>query len=123
MRYRVRARVKPGQAKALKRAIDADTLGQGSVAGDEYLRNMAEARLHGDGTAEWIEVCFCRVPLAEERDYWEEYFDLITVEDAVDRRTCKHESGKQPWSCVDCTCTRKLEQDLRQRGLPFYENL
>jgi hypothetical protein len=115
--------VKPCQAQALKRAIDNGTLGLGSVAGDEYLRNMAEARLHSDGTAEWIEVCFCHTPLAEERDYWEEYFDLIMVEDAVDRRACKHESGKQWWSCVDCTCTRKLEQALRREGTPFYESL
>lgn len=123
MRYLVRARLKPGQAQALKCAIDDGTLGQGSIAGDEYLHNMADARLHGDGTAEWIEVCFCHTPLAEERDYWEEYFDLITVEDAVDRRACKHESGAQPWSCVNCTCTRKLEQALRCQGMPFYASL
>ncbi len=44
MRYLVTARVKPGRAQALARAIDDETLGRGSVAGDEYLRNMASAR-------------------------------------------------------------------------------
>ena len=60
MRYLVRARVKPGREAALLAAVEAGTLGAGSVAGDEYLRNMAEARLCDDGTARWVEVCFCR---------------------------------------------------------------
>ena len=35
MRYLVTARVKPGRAEALDRAIDDGTLGAGSIAGDE----------------------------------------------------------------------------------------
>jgi len=58
MRYLVTARVKPGREAALLRAIEDGTLGQGSVAGDEYLRNMQEARLVGDGKVKWVEVCF-----------------------------------------------------------------
>jgi hypothetical protein len=69
MRYLVTARVKPGWEADLLRAIEAGSLGAGSVAGDEYLRNMESARLCGDGTARWVEVCFCDVPLAEERPY------------------------------------------------------
>jgi hypothetical protein len=30
----------------------------------------------------WVEVCFCREPLAEERPYWEEYFELLSRSDA-----------------------------------------
>ncbi len=40
MRYLVTARVKAGQREALDRAIEDESLGRGSVAGDEYLRNM-----------------------------------------------------------------------------------
>ena len=67
MRYLVRARVKPGREAALLRAIEEGTLGAGSVAGDQYRHNMQSARLYGDGTARWVEVCFCAAPLAEER--------------------------------------------------------
>ena len=46
---------------------------EGSVAGDEYLRNMAHARELGDGRAKWVEVCFCSTPLAEERAHWRKH--------------------------------------------------
>jgi hypothetical protein len=75
MRYLVRARVKPGCEAALLRAIEDGTLGRGSVAEGEYLRNMRGARLCDDGTARWVEVCFCTAPLDEERPYWEQYFE------------------------------------------------
>src|SRR6266478_945862 len=45
MRYLVRARVKSGCQRALVEAIERGTLGAGSIAGDEYLRNMSEARV------------------------------------------------------------------------------
>ena len=45
MRYLVRARVKPGRERALLEAIENRTLGRGSVAGDEYFRNMQKAKL------------------------------------------------------------------------------
>src|SRR5436305_8618305 len=65
MRYLVTARVRPGREQALLRAIEDGTLGRGSVAGDEYLRNMAEARLTEEGSVRWVEVCFCYEPLDE----------------------------------------------------------
>src|SRR5262249_31798807 len=85
MRYLVTARVKPGREAALLQAIEDGSLGAGSVAGGEYLRNMTEARLRDDGAARWVEVCFCAKPLEEERPYWEEYFDLVKVQDAHTR--------------------------------------
>ena len=91
MRYLVRARVKPGRENALLKAIENGTLGEGSVAEGEYLRNMREARLCGDQTARWVEVCYCPTPLLEERPYWEEYFELTRVQDAHDRRNCRDE--------------------------------
>src|SRR5262245_37477437 len=123
MRYLVRARVKPGRARALLDTIDKQTLGQGSIAGDEYLRNMSDARLLPDGTARWVEVCYCPTPLQEERPYWEEYFDLERVQDAHDRRKCRDQNGSEPWACGDCDCTQRLEEKLRSQGKPFLESL
>src|SRR5438128_3989789 len=59
MRYLVTARVRPGKEAELLRAVESGSLGAGSVAGDEYLRNMTDARLCGDGRVKWVEVCFC----------------------------------------------------------------
>src|SRR5262245_2264879 len=44
VRYLVTAIVKPGQEKELARAIEDETLGTGSIAGYEYLRNMGADR-------------------------------------------------------------------------------
>jgi hypothetical protein len=111
--------VKPGKAVALADAIDRGTLGRGSVAGDEYLRNMAAARQHDDGRVQWVEVCFCATPLAEERSYWEEYFDLLKVQDAHARSRCRDLDGSEPWACCDCDCSARLEARLATRGRPF----
>lgn len=123
MRYLVKARLKPGREKALRAAIDSRTLGQRSVAGDEYLHDLQHARVTADGIAHWVETCFCRVPLEEERPYWEEYFDLLRVTDAHNRKNCRHENGSEPWACCDCDCTRKLEERLGQKGEPFLQRL
>jgi hypothetical protein len=123
MRYLVKARIKPGREQALRQAIADGSLGKGSVAGDEYLHNMRQARITKDGTAHWVEVCFCADPLEEERPYWEEYFDLIQVKDAHSRSKCRDLNGNQPWACCDCACTEKLEQRLAQSGAPFLPSL
>src|SRR5207237_10512106 len=102
MRYLVRARVKPGCEAALLEAIEAGTLGEGSVAEGEYLRNMGEARLREDGAVRWVEVCFCPTPLLEEQPYWEEYFELVKVQDAHSRKRCSDETGADPRHCWDC---------------------
>jgi hypothetical protein len=119
MRYLVTARVKPGQTDALERAIETGTLGQGSVAGDEYLRNMEAARQLDDGRVLWVEVCYCPTPLQEEREYWEPYFDLLRVRDAHARSRCRDLNGTEPWSCGDCDCTARLDARLAARGRPF----
>ena len=119
MRYLVRARVKPGEEEALLRAIEQRTLGRGSVAGAEYLRNMSEARLASDGTARWVEICYCPTPLEEERPYWEEFFDIVRVQDAHDRARCRDLNGSQSWACDECDCTERLERRLAERGRGF----
>ncbi len=123
MRYLVKARVKLGQHKALSEAIANKTLGRGSIAGDEYLYDMEQARLGDDGVAHWVETCFCALPLQEERPYWERYFDLLNVKDAHARRNCRHENGTEPWACCDCDCTARLEKKLQQSGKPFLAEL
>jgi hypothetical protein len=119
MRYLVTARVRPEKRAALAEAIDRGTLGRGSIAGDEYLRDMSAARQGEDGCVRWVEVCFCETPLAEERPYWEEYFHLDKVQDAHARSRCRDLNGEEPWACVDCDCTARLEARLAARGRPF----
>lgn len=123
MRYLVRARVKPGREADLLKAIENETLGQGSVAESEYLRNMQDARLCADQTTRWVEICYCPTPLLEERPYWEEYFDLMRVQDAHDRRKCEDENGTKAWACDGCDCTARLEEKLKKTGTAFLESL
>ena len=123
MRYLVRARLKPGCEQSLLRAIEDRALGKGSVAGGEYLRNMQEARLCSDGTARWVEVCYCPAPLEEERPYWEQYFELVKVQDAHDRGQCRDENGSEPWACENCDCTSRLERKLQALGSLFLRTL
>ena len=119
MRYLVTARVKAGQREALDRAIEDESLGRGSVAGDEYLRNMTAARQLDDGRVQWVEVCYCATPLAEERDYWEVYFSLGKVQDAHARNRCRDLNGTEPWACGECDCTARLDAHLASKGRPF----
>ncbi|MBI3401022.1 MAG: hypothetical protein HY048_06350 [Acidobacteria bacterium] len=119
MRYLVTARLKPGRADALARAIDTGTLGQGSVAGDEYFRNMEAARRLDDGRVQWVEVCYCPTPLQEEREYWEPYFDLLNVRDAHARSRCRDLAGAEPWACGECDCSARLEARLATKSRPF----
>jgi hypothetical protein len=123
MRYLVRARVKPGREADLLEAIERGTLGEGSVAEGEYLRNMKDARLCLDQTSRWVEVCYCPSPLLEERPYWEQFFDLTKVQDAHDRRRCKDENGTEPWACSTCDCTERLERRLAETGESFLDVL
>jgi len=123
MRYLVTAGLKPGREAELLKAVDNGTLGQGSVAEGEYVRNMREARRCPDDAARWVEVCYCPTPLLEERPYWESYFKLTRVQDAHDRSQCRDENGAQPWACGDCDCTARLERKLEARGEPFLKAL
>ena len=123
MRYLVTARVRQGKEAELLRRIEDGTLGAGSVAGDEYLHNMEEARLCDDGNIKWVEVCFCDTPLAEERPNWEEFFELVRVQDAHRRDHCRDIIGTEPWACGDCDCTAKLEARLANRGDQFLRAL
>jgi hypothetical protein len=123
MRYLVKARLKAGQAGSLLKAIKDGTLGRGSIAGDEYLYDMEQARVAPDGLAHWVETCYCATALAEERPYWEQYFDLVSVKDAHNRKNCRHENGAEAWACSNCDCTKKLEQRLGERGESFLDTL
>ena len=115
----MKARVKPGKEQALLAAIEDGRLGRGSVAGDEYPWDMQQARITNDDTVHWVEVCFCRIPLEEERPYWEEYFDLICVKDAHARRNCRDLNSTEPWACSKCDCTCRLEESSKARANCF----
>jgi hypothetical protein len=123
MRYLVRARVKPGGEHSLLTAIEDCSLGRGSIAGSEYLRNMRQATVSEDGVAKWVEVCYCPTPLQEERPYWERHFELIKVQDAHDRSRCRDRNGEEPWACDQCDCTERLERKLAASGDSFLERL
>jgi hypothetical protein len=123
MRYLVRAKVKPECKQSLVQAIQNRTLGQGSIAEGEYLRNMSEARLGDDGLTRSVEICYCPTPLQEELPYWERYFQIVRVQDAHDRRRCQDQSGSQPWACNSCDCTAQLERKLAEYGQPFLQTL
>jgi hypothetical protein len=123
MRYLVTARVKPGCETLLARAIETRTLGAGSIAGGEYLRNMETARLLRNGAVKWIEVCYCDTPLQEERPYWEAYFDLVDVRDAHARSRCRDLNGEEAWACGHCDCTDRLDARLTTWGPLFLDTL
>lgn len=123
MRYLVRARLRKGRAGALLNAILDRSLGRGSVAGGEYLRNMAEARQLDNGTVRWVQVCYCPTPLEEETPYWEEYFELEQIKDAHNREKCRDKNGTEPWACSNCDCTERLEERLTTLGTGFRSEL
>jgi hypothetical protein len=124
MRYVVKAKLKEGKGNQLKQAIDNGSLGKGPIAGGEYIRNMKSARLLEDGTATWVEVCFCNPPLAEERPYWEEYFELLEITDAAERTTCKLKTlGGIIMTCKGCNCAAEKEKELDALGKSFYQSL
>ena len=122
MRYLVRARVKAGREQPLLRAIETGTLGAGSVAEGEYLRNMSDARIV-DGSVRWVEICYCPVPLQEERPYWEQYFELTRIQDAHNRRKCRDANGSEPWACDECDCTNGLNANLLRAASPLSDHL
>jgi hypothetical protein len=123
MRYLVKARIKPGSGRKLLTAIADGSLGRGSIAGDEYKYDLEHARVQKDGEIHWVETCFCSTPLAEERPYWEEYFELVAVKDAHNRKKCRDLNGSEPWACTDCDCTKRLEARLQTRGEDFLQKL
>ncbi len=115
------AQLKPGKGASLAEAINNRTLGAGSIAGDEYLHDMNQARRMDDGSVCWLETCFCSTPLLEERSYWEEHFELTRVKEAHARSKCLDANGAKRWACVDCKCTDKLEAKMERWGSPFLQ--
>jgi len=123
MRYLVKALLKPNKEEALLEAIEDGTLGRGSVAFGEYIRDMNHARQMEGGVVCWIEVCYCATPLEEEIPYWEEYFELLQIKDAHDRRRCRDLNGEEWWACSNCDCTEKLEATIEGWGPLFLDKL
>ena len=123
MRYLVHARIKSGKENQLLVAIKEGTLGAGSIAGGEYIRDMNQARWLEDGSVRWVEVCYCPTPLEEEIPYWEAYFHLTKIMNAHDRRRCRDLNGEEIWACSHCDCTEKLEAAMENWGERFLSKL
>lgn len=123
MRYLIRARLKPGMEQFLLTSIERETLGTGSVAEGEYVRVMGNARQLETGDIQWVEVCYCETPIAEERPFWEEFFDLLDIKDAHNRLNCKDSNGSESYACEYCDCTQKLEIHLAGKGEKFLDAL
>ena len=119
MRYLVKARIINDKEGALMEAINDETLGRGSVAEGEYLRNMQNARQLEDGSLCWVEVCYCPEPLQEERSYWEAYFELLKIKNARPRTQCKDLNGTEHYACDHCDCTERLEARMNNWGKKF----
>jgi hypothetical protein len=119
MRYLIQAKIKPDKKEQLLQKIQNKTLGEGSVAFGEYVQNMHQARFLEDGTVSWIDVCFCQTPLNEEFPFWEEYFYDINIQNAHNPKACRDFNGKQKRACFDCNCTKKLEKEMLNWGVPF----
>ncbi len=119
----MKAHVRPEKIASLRRAVQEQTIGSGSVAEGEYLRCLRQARRMEDGSARWVEVCYCPTPLEEEIPYWEEFFQIERIRDAHSRRKCRDETGEEPWACSNCDCTRKLEAKMEGWGEPFLPSL
>lgn len=64
MRYLVKAKLKADKERPLLRAIEDGVLGACSIAGDEYLRDMAQARQLDNET-----IC-CTKRLEGEMEKW-----------------------------------------------------
>jgi hypothetical protein len=123
MRYLITGQLKPGKENSLLEAIENGTLGEGSIAGSEYIRNMKQARILDNDFIRWVEVCYCPTPLMEEIPYWEEYFKLTDIRDAHARHKCRDETGEEPWACSNCDCTEKLEKKMEGLGPRFLDQL
>lgn len=119
MKYLVKVKLKESKASELFEEIRRGTLGTGSVAFGEYIKNMNHARMLDDGTVCWIEIRFCSIPLNEERPYWEKYFENITVENTQDPKYCQDSNGELKRACFGCSCTEELEEKMLNWGTPF----
>ena len=64
-----------------------------------------------------------RILVADDEPDTREFFELVKVQDAHDRRKCHDFNGTEPWACGDCDCTRRLEDKLQSVGGPFVQSL
>ena len=119
MRYLVTARVKPGRRAALDRAIDDGSLGRGSIAGDEYQQNMAQARQRPDGRVQWVETCFCAVPLDEERPVLGGVFRSRAGEGRPRSPPLPPRERRRAVGVLGLRLHGKLEAWLARQGRPF----
>ncbi len=129
MKYLVRARIKVGTEDQLRQVILSGAVpGAPSYFADHLADCFAQARRQDDGSALWIETCYCEryfgKPLAEEKVYIERYFDLGRVKKVIAAKKCGDMNGEEPFKCDACDCDLPLRgrlsgpplRDLLSRG-------
>ena len=67
----------------------------------------------------WVETCFCATPLDEEREYWEPFFELVSVKDAHARSRCRHESGEEYLGLLELRLHRPARGAAAGEGATF----
>lgn len=80
MIYRVKACFKADTAQEFYRLLTDGTIASQKPDGREIVESMHRARVTAPGFVEWIEQCFCAVPLAHEREtVYDRFFDRIHI--------------------------------------------
>jgi glucose-6-phosphate 1-dehydrogenase len=65
-----------GREEALDRAIETERSAAARWPATSICATWTPRVERDDGRVQWVEVCYCATPLAEEREYWEPYFTL-----------------------------------------------
>ncbi len=117
MKYLVRARIREGAENQVR-----DVIKTGSIPGApgyfaEHLADcFAEAQRQVDGSVLWIETCYCEryfgEPLAEEKEYIAQYFELGRVKKVVAPKKCGDMTAEEPFKCESCDCDLPLRRRL-----------
>ena len=80
MFYDVKARLRKEMATELRRALLDDTIRDQKPDGQEIADSMQRAVVTADGAVAWSEMCYCKPPLAHERQtVLDRYFDAISI--------------------------------------------
>jgi hypothetical protein len=103
--------VEPGKERDLVSAINDGTRGKGSIAGDEYLNDIEQARVDDHGVASWVETAFA-IRLSPKDALLGSVFPLAQREGCALPSEFPDEDGTEPWASCDCDYTKKLEKRL-----------
>ncbi len=87
MIYAVTAKLAPDRCREFHLKLTDGTISNLRPDGSEIVASMARARIDNSGSVRWTETCYCRTPLAHEREtVLDCYFSDIETE-LVDRHS------------------------------------